>query len=484
VDREIVGWHWDNSYARLPGAFFRSVAPTPVHAPRLVILNEELCAELGLDAAVLQGDLGAQVFSGNLLPPGAQPIAQAYAGHQFGSFTFLGDGRAVVLGEHITPRGDRVDIALKGSGPTPFSRRGDGRAALGPMLREYVVSEAMHALGIPTTRSLAVVATGEEVLRERFLPGAVLTRVARSHIRVGTFQYFWARGALDLLGQLADYTLWRHFPSISKDPSPYRQLLRAVVDQQARLVASWMLVGFIHGVMNTDNMSLAGETIDYGPCAFMDTYRPETVYSSIDTEGRYAFANQPVIAGWNLTRFAETLLPLMHPDRSTAEAWAREELEGYPRIFRAVWLEGMFRKLGVIGAGDVGIVQDWLGLLERSGADYTNAFRHLAADNLPAAPPFTHPEFPAWHARWQGAIAAQEGGMAAARQRMLATNPAVIPRNHRVEEVLAAAQEGDMEPLQRFLAVLRHPYSDPADPQWQEPPSLYFQQTYRTFCGT
>ncbi len=479
-------WRWENTYARLPEAFFRRVRPTPVRAPRLVVFNRALCLELGLDPDAQDAAAWAQILSGNELPPGAEPIAQAYAGHQFGGFTFLGDGRAVILGEHLAPDGRRWDIALKGSGPTPFSRHGDGRAALGPMLREYLISEAMHALGIPTTRSLAVVATGEEVVRDRVLPGAVLTRVASSHIRVGTFQYFWARGEVEHVRLLADYTIARHFPELRNASNPYLAMLQATVATQARLVASWLAVGFIHGVMNTDNMSLAGETIDYGPCAFLDTYRPKAVFSSIDTMGRYAYANQPGIAAWNLARFAETLLPLLALDPEEARGMAQEEIENVIPAFTAAWQAQMAAKLGLIGKeeGDISLIEDWLHLLEASAADLTNAFRFLALDPRPAIAPFTHPQFAPWQQRWQARIHAQPGGEVAARKQMNACNPAVIPRNHLVEEALAAAEVGDLRPLHRLMEVVQTPFVEPADPRFQQPASEELQRTYRTFCGT
>ncbi|MEO5959393.1 MAG: protein adenylyltransferase SelO family protein, partial [Opitutaceae bacterium] len=344
---EAAGWRLEHSYAELPALFHARVAPTPVTTPRLVVLNRPLAASLGLNAVALAGDEGAAIFAGNRLPPGAAPFAQAYAGHQYGHFTTLGDGRAILLGEQITPRGERFDIQLKGAGPTPFSRRGDGRAALGPMLREYMVSEAMHALGIPTTRSLAVTATGEEVARGTLLPGAVLTRVAASHIRVGTFEWAASRGDAVALRALVDYTVRRHYGELAGVENPARALLEAAIERQAALIAQWMLVGFVHGVMNTDNMAVSGETIDYGPCAFMDAYDPATVFSSIDARGRYAYGNQPAIAQWNLARFAETLLPLLEPVEARAIAVATEALDGFAKKYQSHWLDGMRRKLGL-----------------------------------------------------------------------------------------------------------------------------------------
>src|SRR5690606_9955937 len=343
-----AGWNFHNTYAQLPAAFYARLDPVPVASPELVVLNESLAETLGLNGEALRDEEGVAVFAGNRVPDGATPLAQAYAGHQFGVFTMLGDGRAILLGEHVTPTGERVDIQLKGSGRTPFSRGGDGRAALGPMLREYIISEGMHGLGIPTSRSLAVVTTGEYIVRETLLPGAVLTRVAASHLRVGTFQYAAARGNVDDLRALADYALQRHGPDVDpRDPGRFLQLLRAVVARQARLVAQWQLVGFIHGVMNTDNTTISGETIDYGPCAFMDVYDPATVFSSIDTYGRYAYQNQPAIAGWNLARFAEALLPLLHEDRDKGVELAQGAIDEFPGLYRRHWLTGMRAKLGL-----------------------------------------------------------------------------------------------------------------------------------------
>jgi uncharacterized protein YdiU (UPF0061 family) len=340
-----TGWNFDNSYARLPKLFFTSLNPTPVRSPKLIFLNKPLAASLGLNAKSLKSEDGAAVLAGIQIPEGASPLAQAYAGHQFGHFTKLGDGRAILLGEQITPQGERFDIQLKGSGRTPYSRGGDGRAALGPMLREYIISEAMYALGIPTTRSLAVVTTGESIFRETELPGAILTRVASSHLRVGTFQYVANWGTVEELRTLADYTISRHYPEIEADENRYLSLLQEVIKRQAALISKWQLVGFIHGVMNTDNMTISGETIDYGPCAFMDTYDPATVFSSIDIQGRYSYGNQPYIGGWNLARFAETLLPLLHEDEKQAVNLAQDAISNYSELYRRNWLAGMRAKL-------------------------------------------------------------------------------------------------------------------------------------------
>ena len=481
-----TGWNFDNSYARLPKHFYDLQSPVPVAAPRLVVFNRELSDALGLDTDVLDGPEGAAVFSGNRVPHGALPMAQAYAGHQFGHFTMLGDGRAILLGEHVTPAGERFDIQLKGSGPTLFSRRGDGRAALGPMLREYIVSEAMHALGIPTTRSLAVTATGEPVYRETRLPGAVLTRVAASHIRVGTFEYVAAQGNPEDLRTLALHTIDRHYPDLRAAANPFLALLDAVVRRQAALVAKWLHVGFIHGVMNTDNMALSGETIDYGPCAFMDTYDPATVFSSIDHQGRYAYGNQPHMAQWNLTRLAETLLPLIHEDHDTAADLATQAMETFHGAFREAWLDGMRAKLGLFDAedGDATLFQDLLKVMQEARADYTATLRGLAGAEPAGEPVFREEAFLRWRERWQARLARQSQGVEEARALMRAHNPAVIPRNHRVEEALAAAEKGDMTVMHRLLAALKNPYADAREHDAYRLPPPPTAAPYRTFCWT
>ncbi|MFX3623607.1 MAG: YdiU family protein [Ectobacillus sp.] len=481
-----AGWNFDNSYARLPKTFFSSINPTPVHSPELVILNHSLAASLGLNSRALQTEDGAAVLAGNRVPEGAAPLAQAYAGHQFGHFTKLGDGRALLIGEQIAPSGERFDIQLKGSGPTPYSRRGDGRAALGPMLREYIISEAMHALGIPTTRSLAVVETGEAVIRETELPGAVLTRVAASHLRVGTFQYAAAWGTAEELRILADYTIQRHFPNDGDGENPYLSLLREMVKRQAALIAKWQLVGFIHGVMNTDNMAISGETIDYGPCAFMDAYDPATVFSSIDTQGRYAYGNQPLIGGWNLARFAESLLPLLHDDEEQAVKLAQKEVSGFIELYRKNWLTGMRAKLGIFHEeeGDESLVEDLLGMMQTYRADYTNTFRALTFHKLEGMDLFRAPEFAQWHERWQARISRQQESKESSQQLMRSSNPAVIPRNHRVEEALEAAAKGDYSVMERLLHVLSSPYAhSPEQDDYAAPPAPSLRP-YRTFCGT
>lgn len=482
------GWNLDNSYLKLPELFYRQLAPVPVRDPQLVRFNHALAEQLGLRSCALNTAPGAEIFAGNLLPPGAAPLAQAYAGHQFGGFTMLGDGRAILLGEQITPSGERVDIQLKGSGPTPFSRRGDGRAALAPMLREYLISEALHALGIPSSRSLAVTTTGEQVRREGLLPGAILTRVAKSHVRVGTFEYAAWRGTRDEVRILADYCIHRHYPEATAQDNPYLALLEAVIDRQAALVAGWLLVGFIHGVLNTDNVSIAGETIDYGPCAFMDFYNPATVFSSIDHQGRYAYANQPPITQWNLTRFAEALLPLLAEQQKTAIALAQQALDQFELRFRRYWITGMRGKLGLLNEqdDDVALIDDLLAIMRRLRADYTNSFRDLA--NEPSTDSELHRDeaFKQWHQRWRTRLEQQGQPFGAVKNIMDRHNPAVIPRNHRVEEALAAAEkDGNLQPLDNLLRVLATPYADlaDADRDYREPPPPS-QRVYQTFCGT
>jgi uncharacterized protein YdiU (UPF0061 family) len=479
-----VGWQFDDTYARLPEVLFAPAEPAAVPAPRVSILNDRLADELGLDLRALAPEAAAALFAGQALPAGARPIAQAYAGHQYGGFTTLGDGRAILMGEHRTPGGRLVDIQFKGSGRTRFSRGGDGRAALGPMLREYVVSEGMAALGIPTTRSLAVVTTGEPVYRGAARRGAILTRVAASHIRVGTFEYA-ARRDEPTLRALADYAIARHDPELSTSPRKYLEFLRAVADRQAALVARWQLVGFVHGVMNTDNVAVSGETIDYGPCAFMNAYDPATVFSSIDHGGRYAYGNQPAITQWNLARFAETLLPLLDADPERAVGSAMEVLNAFPAAFERYRLAGMRRKLGLRtdGAADAELIQTLLDWMAAGRADFTNTFRDLSAEELPADERYADPGFRAWYARWQQRLG-EDGPRAAAVAAMRAANPAVVPRNHRVEEALSAAEEhDDLSVLHRLLAALAAPYEGRADQEpYREPPPD--DGTYRTFCGT
>ncbi|CAX27520.1 MAG: YdiU family protein [Methylorubrum extorquens] len=491
---------FDNSYARLPSHFFGRVAPTAVEAPRLIRLNRALAVDLGLDPDRLESPEGVEVLAGRRVPEGAEPLAAAYAGHQFGQFVpQLGDGRAILLGE-VVGRDGRRDIQLKGSGPTPFSRRGDGRAALGPVLREYLVSEAMHALGIPTTRALAAVTTGERVIRETVLPGAVLTRVASSHIRVGSFQFFAARGDVEGLRSLADHAIARHDPEAARADNPYRALLDGVIRRQAELVARWLTVGFIHGVMNTDNMSIAGETIDYGPCAFLDTYDPATAFSSIDRNGRYAYGNQPRIALWNLTRLAEALLPLLSEDETQAVAEAEAALTGFAGQFEAAYHGGLNRKLGLATTrdGDPALAGDLLKTMAENEADFTLTFRRLGeavpgpdGESDPAAVEAVRSLFidptalDRWAEGWRRRLKDEAGDAAARRQMMRAANPAFIPRNHRVEEMITAAVERqDFAPFETLLTVLARPYDDQPDfAQYAERPEGG-GRGYRTFCGT
>ncbi|MCP5458336.1 MAG: YdiU family protein [Gammaproteobacteria bacterium] len=490
----MLNFGFDNSYRRLPAHFHARLSPIPVEDPRLVAINRPLADSLGLDVATMESALAA-VFSGNQLPADAEPIALAYAGHQFGQFVpQLGDGRAILLGEVIDREGRRRDIQLKGSGRTPFSRNGDGRAALGPVLREFLLSEAMHALGIPTTRALAAVTTGELVYRDHALPGAIFTRVAASHIRVGTFQFFAARGHTEALRQLADHVIARHYPDVRNAERPYLALLEQILDRQSFLVARWLHVGFIHGVMNTDNMAVSGETIDYGPCAFMDQYDPATVFSSIDYMGRYAFANQPRIAQWNLARLAETLLPLIDADPEQAIAPATEVIEAFPDRFERHWLEGMRRKLGLQSAepDDGDLIQELLDAMHRGSADYTLTFRGLCAAAADVQAKDTvrrlfanSKAFDDWIVRWRNRLTRDPQSEIERTSRMRQVNPAFIPRNHRVEEALSAAVErGDFQPFERLRQILEHPYDEqPAFAAYAEPPPPS-DRVYQTFCGT
>jgi serine/tyrosine/threonine adenylyltransferase len=486
---------FQNSYARLPDRFFARVEPTAVSKPRLIKVNRALAEELGIDPEALASPAGVAALAGNVVPPGAEPIAMAYAGHQFGGFVpQLGDGRAILLGEVVDRMGRRRDLHLKGSGPTPFSRRGDGRAALGPVLREYLVSEAMHALGVPSTRTLAAVTTGDKVYREEILPGAVLTRVAASHIRVGTFEYFAAREDTDGVRLLADHVIARHYPACADRPDRYRALLQSVIAAQARLIAQWMLLGFIHGVMNTDNMSIAGETIDYGPCAFMDEYDPATVYSAIDRNGRYAYANQPAIGQWNLTRLAECLVPLLHDETEAAVEIAKEALGEYGPAFEAAYRSGLRRKMGLQDEleGDVELARDLLNAMAAQGADFTLTFRDLGQavlgpdQTVAVRQHFKDPSaFDAWLPRWQERLAREPREPSDRIAAMNAVNPAFIPRNHRVEAVIQAAVErDDFAPFEELLAVITRPYEDqPEHAAYLRPPEEH-ERVHQTFCGT
>jgi len=481
---------FDNTYARDLDGFYVNWKATQVRNPRLVKFNRELAEELGLDGDALASDRGARIFAGNEAPEGAMPLAQAYAGHQFGGFVpQLGDGRALLLGEVVDRHGRRRDIQLKGSGPTPFSRAGDGRAALGPVLREYLIGEAMYSLGIPTTRALAAVVTGEPVFRESVLPGAVLTRVAASHIRVGTFQFFAARGEQERVRRLADYVIDRHYPEIRGREDPYLELVDRLSERQAALVARWMHVGFIHGVMNTDNMAISGETIDYGPCAFMDHYDPATVFSSIDSHGRYAYANQPLIAQWNLARFAETLLPLIDVDRTRAIGRATEVVNRFSEKYQQYWLAGMRAKLGLLSEeeADLNLTAGFLTAMEGNKVDYTLAFRFLAdavvgrEEGIRAL--FADPSsYDLWSKQWRSRLS-REGSLPRERpDKMRRANPAFIPRNHRVEDALTAAVErGDYEPFDTLLKVLSRPFDDQPDFAIFAAPPAEGQGRYRTY---
>jgi uncharacterized protein YdiU (UPF0061 family) len=481
--RSLLDLAFDNTYARLPERLFARVAPTPVRDPSTLLVNGPLARLLSLDPDTLVSQAGADVLSGNVLPPGAEPIAMAYAGHQFGGWSpRLGDGRAILLGEVVGLDGVRRDVQLKGSGPTPFSRMGDGRAALGPVLREYIVSEAMAALGVPTTRALAAVATGEAVLREAPLPGAVLVRVATSHVRVGTFQYLAAQGDVGGVRALADHVLARHYPEVAGDAQPYRALLDAIVGRVAPLVAQWQMIGFVHGVMNTDNMSVAGETIDYGPCAFMEAYDPATVFSSIDVRGRYAYGNQPAIAHWNLARLAEAMFPLLGPDEDSAMAAAHDALAAYKPAYEAAWLDGMRHKLGlrIPSDGDLALAAALLEAMHAARADFTVTFRLLCDGPAAARPLFAAaPEaFDAWAADWAPRLSP------GSRDAMRAANPAVIPRNHRVAGALAAAHDGDLGPTHDLMSVLSRPYDDQPGFERFQLPAEPHEAVRQTFCGT
>ncbi len=484
---------FDNSYVRELGGLYEPWQAIPAPAPRLLALNEDLAAELGVDAEALRAPDGVAVLAGNATPDGASPVAQAYAGHQFGGFSpRLGDGRALLLGEVLDVHGRRRDLHLKGSGRTPFARGGDGKAAVGPMLREYVIGEAMHALGIPTTRALAVVATGDQVARDTLLPGAVLTRVAASHLRVGTFQYAAAHGDQTLVRRLADYAIARHHPHALEAEDPYLAFFESVVAGQAALVAQWMLVGFIHGVMNTDNVAISGETIDYGPCAFMDAFDPATVFSSIDHAGRYAYASQPHIAQWNLARLGETLLPLLQVEPDAALAAAIHVLQSFPGRYEERWRRGMHAKLGLPDGdrSDDALIDDLLALLHVESVDFTSCFRALSSSLRGVAGParslFAEPSaFDAWSGRWRAELASQGSDPDAIADAMDRVNPVYIPRNHQVEAALTAATAGDLEPLRRLLDVLARPFDErPGLEPYAAPAPPSFGDAYRTFCGT
>tara|TARA_B100000035_G_scaffold210757_1_gene180374 strand:- start:1666 stop:3114 length:1449 start_codon:yes stop_codon:yes gene_type:complete len=480
-----IGWCFDNTYSRLPDSFKENIGPVPVKNPELIMLNKDLAKELNLDFSGLDNKEISKLFSGNSLPPGSKSIAQAYAGHQFGHFTMLGDGRAVLIGEHLSKKNDRYDIQFKGSGKTAFSRNGDGRAALGPMLREYIISEAMNSLNIPSTRSLAVVKTGEEVIRETSLHGAILTRVALSHIRVGTFQYIAARQKRNELEMLLNYVIKRHFPNIENSKNKSIDLLKAVLDKQVDLVVNWMRVGFIHGVMNTDNMSISGETIDYGPCAFMDIYDPKTVFSSIDKMGRYAYCNQPVITKWNLSRFAECLLPLIDKDQNKSIDLATEIINSFEKKYEEKWLNMMRDKLGIFGIdnNDKSLIIDLLTWMHQKKMDYTNTFCHLMNFEIENSKNFENPDFQDWKKRWQNRLLKNNNTPKKYLELMKSVNPFVIPRNHKVEEALNEANQGNLKPVDLLLTILKKPYGEQKNIiEYQKP--LINNHNYQTFCGT
>ena len=478
-------WNFDNSYSKLPDAFRENINPFSVKNPELIVFNENLATELNLNFSNVKKDELSSLFAGNSLPEGSHSIAQAYAGHQFGHFTMLGDGRATLIGEHLTNKNNRYDIQLKGSGKTSFSRTGDGRAALGPMLREYIISEGMHNLNIPTTRGLAVVKTGEEVIRESPLPGAILTRVASSHIRVGTFQYVAARQREDELKILLDYVINRHYPELRNSKNKALELLSAVLDKQVDLVINWMRVGFIHGVMNTDNMSISGETIDYGPCAFMDNYDPKTVFSSIDKMGRYAYCNQPVITKWNLARFAECLIPLINPDQDKAVSQATEIINTFEKKYEIKWLNMMRNKIGLSKSEekDKFLIVDLLTWMHQKKADYTNTFCYLMNETTQKNNIYKDTDFLNWKKRWELRLKSEDIKSDQYLKLMKNSNPFVIPRNHKVEEALKAAEKNNLKPITKLLEILKNPYLNQENITDYRIPSNS-NENYKTFCGT
>ena len=479
-----INWNFDNTYSKLSNTFKQDIKPTPVHDPELVVLNEKLAKDLKLDFSKINKKELAKLFSGNSLPEGSNSIAQAYAGHQFGHFTMLGDGRAVLIGEHLVNKNIRFDIQFKGSGRTSFSRNGDGRAVLGPMLREYIISEAINSLKIPTTRSLAVVKTGEKVVRENLLPGAILTRVASSHIRVGTFQYIAAKQNIDDLKILMNYTIDRHYPEIKTSKNKALDLLNLVMEKQCQLVVNWMRVGFIHGVMNTDNMAISGETIDYGPCAFMDHYDPKTVFSSIDSHGRYSFANQPPITKWNLARFAECLIPLIDKDQDEAIKIATETINNFEKIYEVKWLNMMRDKLGLFGEdkNDKILIEDLLNWMEKNKADYTNTFCNLMNIKTSNNEIYNNKDYINWTNKWQKRILLNISSKDKSLKLMKNSNPVVIPRNHKVEEALKEANENNLEVMNKLLSILTKSYENQKNIEDFQSPSN--TKEYQTFCGT
>lgn len=480
-------WKLEYSYTTLPSKLYAQVKPNPVRLPKMVIYNNALSIEMGLPSDFLLSESGLEILSGNKSPEYGKMISQAYAGHQFGSFTTLGDGRAKLIGEHITPSGDRIDIQLKGSGRTPYSRGGDGRSALGPMLREYIISEAMHGLGIPTTRSLSVVSSGEVVIRDKMLAGAVLTRIASSHIRVGTFEFIAKYGTTEELKALADYTIHRHFTQLENDGNPYLSLLEEVIKRQVELIVKWEGVGFIHGVMNTDNMSICGETIDYGPCAFMDTFNPMTVFSSIDTIGRYAYGNQRHIAGWNLARFAETLLPLLHSNPSQALQMAQESLDQYAVQHKIKWLEQMQSKLGLVGnpQNDASLIDELFSVMQSQKLDFTNTFRALTLNQPEEMTVHEADGFNNWYTAWQERLEGQDRSKDEVYTLMRSVNPLIIPRNHQVEAAIdAAVKNSDYSMMYELMRVLEHPYEFSDEHLKFVQPAEPTDIIYKTYCGT
>jgi len=486
IDIDKAGWSFDNTYAKLPEDFLIKQAPIPVKSPELIILNKDLPKDLGLDFANIKEENLSQLFSGNLLPTGSESIAQAYAGHQFGHFTMLGDGRAVLMGEHLSKNGDRYDIQFKGSGKTPFSRSGDGRAALGPMVREYIISEAMHELGVPTTRSLAVVKTGENVIRETHLPGAILTRIAASHIRVGTFQYIAATQKEQNLKVLFDYVINRHYPNIKNSKNQALDLLKTIMDVQINLVINWMRIGFIHGVMNTDNVSICGETIDYGPCAFMDAYNPDTVFSSIDQQARYSFSNQPKIIKWNLARFAECIITLIDNNKDKAIEIATKTINSFEKIYEKKWLNMMRDKLGLFGEdiNDKVLIMELLTWMHKNKTDYTNTFCFLMNEKFSENEIYNDENFIIWKKKWESRLKLNNNSQEKYLKLMHSVNPKIIPRNHKVEEALTAANNGDLEVMNKLLVVLKKPYESQNSIIDFQSPAPSNDKAYQTFCGT
>ena len=482
--KNLINWNFDNTYSKLPDTFKENIVPVSVKDPEILMVNEDLARELDLDFSKTEKNQLSALFAGNVLPEGSNSIAQAYAGHQFGHFTMLGDGRAVLIGEHLTNENKRYDIQFKGSGQTSFSRNGDGRAALGPMLREYIISEAMHALNVPTTRSLAVVKSGEKVIREKPLQGAILTRVALSHIRVGTFQYIAARRNKDELETLLNYVIQRHYPNINDSKNKPVDLLNIVLDKQIDLVVNWMRIGFIHGVMNTDNMNISGETIDYGPCAFMDTYDPKTVFSSIDQMGRYAYCNQPLITKWNLSRFAECLIPLIDKDKDKAIEIATKVINTFEKKYESKWMNMMRQKLGLSGVftEDKDIIIDLLTWMHQKKMDYTNTFCHLMNLKISKIKDYEDADFQSWEKRWKERLKKNTNSKTYI-ELMRITNPLVIPRNHKVEEALNQADLGNIEPINKLLKILKIPYTETKDIIEYQIPS-FSNKKYKTFCGT